>query len=186
MISKYLIRPKLYLHIMTRKTILFENRFGNLNFLHAELIKDKKEFKIYHPIENLKYNALKIQNKKIKFLDVEGEEQKDYKLVKITDYVPETIKIFGHDHYATETTIMVKNDNLKKKIELGNSKKNSKISVNGFEVQLIPSGFAPTKWDVNVLNNGESKFVEFFEDGVIVGFDETIEKVQLIEDFELN
>jgi len=168
---------------MTRQTILFKDRFENINFIHAELMKDKEDLKIYHTMDNLKYNALKIQDEQIKFLDADGDERKNYALVKIRDYVPETLKVIGNDHYATETNIIVKKTNFKKKIEIS---KNSKISVNGFDVLLIPSGFAPTKWDVNVLNDGESKFVEVFDDRVIVGFNEPIEKVQLIQDFELN
>ncbi len=171
---------------MKRHTIIFEDKFEDINFIHAELIKDKTDLKIYHTIDNLEYNALKIQDKQIKFLDADGDERKNYTLVKTRDYVPETLKIAGNEHYATETNIMVKKINFKKKIEIANSKKNSKISVNGFELQLIPSKFAPTTWDVNVLNDGASKFVEVFNDGVIVGFDEPIEKVQLIQDFELN
>ena len=171
---------------MTRRTILFENRFGNLNFLHAKLIKENTDFNIYHPIENNKYNALKVQDNKIKFLDVEGNERNNYKVVQITDYIPEIIKIFGKDHYATETTVMIKNENSKKTIELGENKKDSKITVNGFEVQLIPSGFAPTEWKINVLNEGKSKFIEMFDDGVIVGFEESIKRIQLIKDFNLD
>ncbi len=170
---------------MTRQIILFEDKYENINFINAELIKDKKDLKLYHTIDNSTYNALKIQDKQIKFLDAHGKVRKNYSLVKIIDYVPETLKIVGCEHYTDVRNIIVKKTNFKKKIEMSNSK-NSKISVNGFEVRLIPSGFAPIKWDVNVLNNGESKFVEVVDDGVIVGFNEPIDKIQLIEDWELN